>query len=189
MTYKKSNNMRKTSKKYTKKQIQESIRYWQKQLKLGNYISEEVIDGRNRLDKPMRRVIGDNGIVTVGDLLDAAGAVYDGQERVPLNVGEDGMIYGQVNQVKGEHGKCVLTLAPYKNGSRSRDLSVDGCRNEPLRLPEVIRMLQSVPKDYELVVKMKDPYGFGPSANTPIECAIEAIDVDSAYGMFLRTSC
>ena len=36
--------------KYTKKQIQESIKYWQNQLKLGNYINEAG-DWQADLDK------------------------------------------------------------------------------------------------------------------------------------------
>ena len=55
-------------------------------------------------------------------------------------------------------------------------------------MPEVVHVLQSVPKTAKVVVRMKDPYGMGPNADVPIECDVEAIDVDSAYGIFLRVA-
>ena len=185
----------KNMKKRTRKQITEAIAYWQKQLKLGNYkktdesknVNERTIEGTNRIEKPMKSIMNDNGQnVTVAELCDIADALYDGQDNALLNVGRHGEIFGQVNQVLNDNGKCVLTLAPYRNGSRSKNLSVDGCFDAPLKISKIMQLLNSIPSNAEVFVKMKDPYSFGPSANVPIKQQIKTIDVDSVYGVFLR---
>lgn len=179
---------------HTQRQISEAINFWKRQLKLGNYkrvdesenVDERIIDGMNLIEKPMKSVVNNTQDVTVAELRQIVDALYDHQKDVPLNVGEYGEIYGQVNQVINDNGRCVLTLAPYRNGRRSKNVSVDGCVDAPLRIPKIMQLLSSMPSNYEVVVKMKDPYGFGPSADVPIEKQIKIIDVDSVYGVFLR---
>ena len=174
--------------KYTKQQILEAIKHWEKQLKLGNYkeTNEATIEGDNRIGKPMRRVHNEGLPVIVAEFKEAAGQLYPGQENAPLNAGVDGEIYGQVNQVLSQNGKCILTLAPYRNGRRSKDLSVGGFTGAPLKLSQAIHLMDNIPETAEVYVRMKDPYGFGPKADVPVEHPVECIDIDSAYGLFLR---
>ena len=174
-------------KKYTKKQIIEAVKYWQKQLELGNYkqVNERAAEGINRTGDPMFHVDNDGSPVEVTQLLEAFDVLYPGQEDSPINAGVNGENYGQVNQVLDEDGKCVLTLAPYKNGRQSKDLSI-GFSGPAMRMQKFMQALKSIPDSFEVVVKMKDPYGFGPAAGRVIERNVVAIDVDSAYGIFLR---
>ena len=171
---------------HTRKQILEAIQYWKKQLENGNFLDESTVEGMNRIEKPMRRVHRSGAPLTVAELIEASRNLYDNQQNAPLNAGIDGQIYGQVNNVIDDNGKCILTLAPYKNGRRSKDLSVNGDRSPAISFDEIVKEVKSMPLHSEVVVKMKDPYGFGPKAAVPVEQEIEAFDIDSAYGLFLR---
>lgn len=201
------------TKTHTKKQIAEAIAYWQKQLELGNYkktdeavhdspeddyeeqragcknakkLHEKTVDALDAIGKPMKRISSDSyGNVTVKDLLDIKDALYDGQENTVVNVGPEGEIFGQVNQVLTDSSKCILTLAPYHNGRRSKNLSA-GCEDAPLKMLQFAQLLKEIPVDAEVVVRMKDPYGFGPSVGKIIEVPVKSADIDSAYGVFLR---
>ena len=170
----------------TREQILEAIQYWKKQLENGNFLDESIVEGMNRIEKPMRRVHRSGAPLTVAELIEASRNLYDNQQNAPLNAGIDGEIYGQVNNVIDDNGKCILTLAPYKNGRRSKDLSVNGDRSPAISFDEIVKEVKSMPLHSEVVVKMKDPYGFGPKAAVPVEQEIEAFDIDSAYGLFLR---
>jgi len=84
--------------------------------------------------------------------LTAIDKVFPGQEKTVLNFAPEtdglGKILGQVNGVHSvvdaEHNnqeKCIFTLAPYKNGSRSSNCSIDGIVGDPLRLPKIKELL------------------------------------------------
>jgi hypothetical protein len=56
---------------------------------------------------------------------------------------------------------CILTLAPYKNGSRSMDCSVDKSKS-PMSLNNIYNVLSSLPSNIPILVRYKDPLAFGP---------------------------
>lgn len=173
--------------KYTRKQILEAIKHWERQLKLGNFkkIDETAIEGTNWTNDPMKTIVNDNGDITVAQFHEMHDNLYPGQDDSPINVGVSGKNYGQVNQVLHEDNKCILTLAPYKNGRQSKDLSA-GFAGPAIRMQKFMSMLSGIPSSCDVIVRMKDPYGFGPKALIPVEVPVMCITVDKAYGIFLR---
>ena len=129
---------------------------------------------------------GIQGFITAGDLVDAIKNVWPGQENALFNYGPNGHIYGQVNGALDENGVCVLTLAPYKNGSRSRDLSV-ASKSPALTFKQLLPLLSKIDPDATIVVRMKDPTAFGPHAGRIIQMPVDTIDIDDKWGVFLRT--
>ena len=105
-----------------------------------------------------------------------------------------GKILGQVNgiyKVVEDNGsytqeKCVMTLAPYKNGARQIDCSIPGHDGAPLRFNEVRKIMSSMPSSLVVVVRFKDPFAFGPKAGQVLDSTIGSIDIDQRYGIFLR---
>lgn len=130
---------------------------------------------------------GIEGFIAVSDLLQAIGNVWPGQENALFNYGPNGHIYGQVNNVIDEGTRCILTLAPYKNGSRSRDLSYGGFREPALGFKALKPLLSKVDPDATIYVRMKDPTAFGPNAGRSIQQPVNSIDIDDKWGVFLRT--
>ena len=130
---------------------------------------------------------GIDGFITAGDLIEAIENVWPGQENAVFNFGPNGHIYGQVNQVFDENGLCILGLAPYKNGSRSRDLSINGIKDAPLAFKQLKPMLARMSPDATVFIRMRDPNGFGPNAGRIIQQPANSIDIDDKWGIFIRT--
>lgn len=158
----------------------------------GDYVNEEieVVDGM--YGSKVKHITpitwrGIEGFIVASDLLQAIDNVWPGQENAPINFGPNGHIYGQVNNVISDGTKCILTLAPYKNGSRSRDLSYGGFREPALGLKSLKPLLRKVDPDATVFVRMKDPTAFGPNAGRAIQQVANGIDIDDKWGIFLRT--
>lgn len=133
---------------------------------------------------------GIKSFITVGDVLEAIDNVFPGQENSILNFGPSGKVFGQVNQIfedkKADGTYCIMTLAPYKNGSRSCDCSVDGYVEPPLNLPEVKKILAGMSSKLIVGIRYKDPMAFGPKAGQVLEQTVDKIDIDKRFGVFMR---
>lgn len=144
--------------------------------------------------------MGIKGFLDAGNLLDAISQAFEGQENAYLNFAPEkvdsasflplGKILGQVNNIfeqkESDGTYCVMTLAPYRNGSRFSDCSLEGMKNPPMRLPEAKKILSKVDPMRVVVVRYVDPLAFGPKAGQVVEVAIDHIEIDKKYGIFLR---
>ena len=133
-------------------------------------------------------------LVTVGDFLDVIANIYSGQQNAYVCFAPErdsgAKIFGQVNRAFEEsesNGKhCIMTLAPYKNGSRIQDCSIDGMTSRPLHLSEIAKMMSNMDENSVLFVRYTDPQAYGPKAGQIIEQMIDEITFDQRYGIFLR---
>lgn len=158
----------------------------------GNIVNEDIEEFDGMYGSKVRRVNpisfrGIKGFITVNDLIEAIENAWPGQENAVFNFGPNGHIYGQVNQAFDENGLCVLGLAPYKNGSRSRDLSINGVRDAALTFKQLKPILLKMSPDATVYVRMKDPTGFGPNAGRIIQQPADSVDIDDKWGIFIRT--
>lgn len=173
-------------KQYTKKQIEEAIAYWKKQLKSMNE-STTYVQPKNGKD------------FLVNDLMQFAQTVKDAGEYDDLVCGlvstddEDfgstgNLIGGYVNGVEKSNGMCVLTLAPYRSGSRRRDISVNSAN--PISFDQIVSQSTDVGLGAKVAVKMKDPFGIGPNADAVMLAPVIAGKVTSSSynGVFLLIS-
>ena len=82
--------------------------------------------------------------------------------------------------------QCVMTLAPYKNGYRMKDGSLDGMKQEPLRLQQIKKLLSTMPSSAIVKVRYKDINSFNPTYKKVVDDVVSRIDDDSRYGIFMR---
>lgn len=133
---------------------------------------------------------GVRGFMSVGDVLEAIDNVFPGQENAILNFGPPGKMFGQANKVfedkQADGTYCIMTLAPYKNGSRSCDCSIDGYVEPPLNLQEVKKILAGMSSKSIVSIRYKDPTAFGPKAGQVVEQTVDKIDIDKVFGVFMR---
>lgn len=158
----------------------------------GNVVNEDVEELEGMYGSKVKRITpaslhGINGLITVNDLVEAIDNAWPGQEDAVFNFGPNSYIYGQVNQAFDENGACILGLAPYKNGRRSRDLSINGVRDAALTFKQLKPILLKMSPDAAVFIRMKDPTGFGPNAGRIIQQPANYIDVDNKWGVFIRT--
>lgn len=133
---------------------------------------------------------GIRSFITVGEVLEAMDNVFPGQENAILNFGPEGKIYGQINSIfedKQRDGEyCIMTLAPYKNGRRSMDLSVNGVVNPPLKFDEIRNILRNMDPEEIIRIRYRDPFALGPNAGRVLEQTVDHIIIDKIYGVFMR---
>lgn len=156
-----------------------------------DYISEDIEVVPGLYGSKVKQITpiswrGISGFITANDLIDAIQNVWPGQENAIFNFGPEGEIYGQVNQVIDDGTKCILTLAPYKNGRRMKDLSLD-CKDPPLTFKRLLPVLKKIDPDATVIIRMKNPIAFGPNAGKIVEQTVNKIDIDDRWGIFLRT--
>ena len=60
-------------------------------------------------------------------------------------------IIGLANSIFEEDGRCIIQLAPYKNGRRFSDRSVDASK-PALRLAQFESIFKSMPADLPVIV-------------------------------------
>ena len=158
-------------------------------------------DGRYKTISPVEWM-GIKGFLDAGNLLNAVDQAFPDQQNTFLNFAPEkidsstgipsGKILGQVNSIfedtESDGTYCVMTLAPYKNGTRFSDCSLDDSKNSPLRMPEVKKILSKMNPSRIVRVRYVDPLAFGPKAGQIIEVGIDHIEIDKRYGIFLRPS-
>ena len=97
---------------------------------------------------------------------------------------------GQVNNIFASEEQdgtyCVMTLAPYKNGSRTLDCSVAGNKNAPLKFDQIRKILASMNPNSVVKVRYKDPFAYGPKVGQVVDQVIGKISIDRAFGIFMR---
>lgn len=155
---------------------------------------ERIMEDVDKLSKRHTQ-INSTDYITVKDFIDAINNVAKTQSNEVVNFAPEnngyGKIYGQINDIfleKRDNGTyCILTLAPYKNGSRSMDCSIDKSK-QPMTLVNIYNILSDLPSNTPILIRYKDPLAFGPKIGQITEVPIDNIDVDKLMGMFLRSN-
>ena len=159
---------------------------------------ERIMENIDKISKRHTQInpieyYGIRGFITVKDFIDAIDNVAKTQSNEVVNFAPEnngnGKIYGQINDIflekQGDGTHCILTLAPYKNGSRSMDCSINKSK-QPMTLVDIYNVLSHLPSNVVILVRYKDPLAFGPKFGQIVEIPIDNIDVDKFMGMFLR---
>jgi len=178
------------SKRYTKKQITEAIAHWKGVLKR---MDEEFMPSDTEYVEPE----GDSMLVSdLAKLLELAASAGNSAAQVACLMSTDdsdlaspsNFIGGFVNSVQVSGEKCVLTLSPYKSGSRKQDLSVNS--EAPFTAESLASKIAGASGSLRVVVKMKDPFGMGPNVGRVVEAPVIAgkNTAGSFAGVFLYAS-
>ena len=135
---------------------------------------------------------GTRGMITVKDFMHMFEKVPQKHKDAIVNFAPSDKIFGQVNDVfiddtdDGRH--CIFTLAPYRNGQRFKDCSINGNRHPPIMLSDICNSLKGISPSTVIKVRYTDPLAFGPKSGQIVDMPIDSITLDKLMGIFLRTS-
>jgi hypothetical protein len=137
----------------------------------------------------MLTVVPEAGPITAGDLAMLVNFRYKGLDYIVINVATENRIIGTVNDIFDDgDGHCVMCLAPYKNGSRFSNASIDSIlgRNskEVLRVDKFQKIFEQMNPELEVRVRCKT--GTGAHSSEISDFLPFSAEMDSKHGMFVR---
>lgn len=139
--------------------------------------------------KPILKVVPEAGPITAGDLAMLVHFRFKGLDYIVINVATANRIIGVVNDIFDDgNGHCVMCVAPYKNGARFSNASIDSIlgrdAREVLRVDKFQKIFENMNPELEVRVRCK--MGTGAHSTEIGDFLPFSAEMDSKHGMFVR---